>query len=112
MRKLLFDTEREEARVAAEEHMRHQRMIMGGMNPEFMAAMQNMPPAMMGPGGTPMFNPAFMGMPPPQNMKMPNGAPASGPEAYAQMFSFMQQQQQQMGMPPFPMPPQQQQQGM
>ena len=28
MRKLLFDTEREEARVAAEEHIRQQRMLM------------------------------------------------------------------------------------
>merc|ERR1712154_669863 len=28
MRKLLFDTEREEARAAAEEHLRQQRMIM------------------------------------------------------------------------------------
>lgn len=32
MRKLLFDTEREEARVAAEEHIRQQRMLMNSMN--------------------------------------------------------------------------------
>ena len=96
MRKLLFDTEREEARAAAEEHMRQQRMMMN-MPPEFMAAMQNMPP-MMGPGGAPMF-PPFMGMPPPgpDGMKMPNGAPApNGQNPYSQMFNFMQQQQQQM----------------
>lgn len=32
MRKLLFDSEREEARVVAEEQLRHQRMVSGGMN--------------------------------------------------------------------------------
>ena len=42
MRKLLFDTEREEARAVAEEHLRQQRMMMG-VPPEMMAAMPNMP---------------------------------------------------------------------
>lgn len=32
MRKLLFDTEREEARHVAEDHLRQQRMFMGGMS--------------------------------------------------------------------------------
>jgi hypothetical protein len=37
MRKLLFDTEREEARVAADEHLRQQRVFMGDMgNPNMM----------------------------------------------------------------------------
>jgi hypothetical protein len=37
MRKLLFDTEREENRVATEEHLRQQRVFMGGMgNPNMM----------------------------------------------------------------------------
>jgi hypothetical protein len=37
MRKLLFDTEREENRVASEEHLRQQRVFMGGMgNPNMM----------------------------------------------------------------------------
>lgn len=40
MRKLLFDTEREEARAAAEEHLLQQRMLMGGMNQNVMG--QNM----------------------------------------------------------------------
>lgn len=58
MRKLLFDTEREEARSAAEDHLRHQRMMMG-MPPDA-------PPGMPGAanGGMQMppmafTNPAF-----------------------------------------------------
>ena len=94
MRKLLFDTEREEARVAAQEHIRQQRMIMG-VPPDMQngngGAGGNNPPAGMPPGMFP--NPAFMamagknGMPPPP--------PGMTPEQYTQMFAnFMSQQQQ------------------
>ena len=83
MRKLLFDTEREEARAAAEEHMRqHQRMMMG-MPPEMVAQMQNMPMMPMGPGGVPMFpTPAMMA-------QMASGKPPNGQDPYSQMFNMM-----------------------
>jgi hypothetical protein len=95
MRKLLFDTEREEAKAAAEEQFRQQRMMMGmphdmpnGPMPPGMH--QSMAPP-MGPGGQPMFpNPALFqaamanggknGMP--QMPNMPNGQ-----DPYSQMFS-------------------------
>jgi hypothetical protein len=89
MRKLLFDTEREESRAVAEEHMRQQRMMMG-MPPEMMAQMANMnnmphPGMNMGPGGGPMFpNPAFLAQMAANNK---NGVPPNGPEGYNQMFS-------------------------
>jgi len=82
MRKLLFDTEREEARVAAEEHMRQQQRMMMGMPPEMMAQMQNMPGMNMGPGGAPMFpNPAMLAQ-----MANGNGKNSLTPEQYQQMF--------------------------
>lgn len=88
MRKLLFDTEREEARVAAQEHLRNQRMLMG------------VPPDMQngngGPGMPPgMFpTPAFMAMTAGKNGGMPPMPPGMTPEQYSQMFaSFMSQQQ-------------------
>lgn len=80
MRKLLFDTEREEARVQAEEHMRNQYMMMG-MPPEMIAQMTNMPnmpypPMPIGPGGAPMFpNPAFFAQ---MQANGKNGMPAPG----------------------------------
>lgn len=88
MRKLLFDTEREEARAAAEEHMRQHRMMMmppPGMTPEMMA---NMP---MGPGGMPMFPPFFGQMPVPPGKG--NGKNEGGENG------------QQPPMPPFPVFP-------
>lgn len=85
MRKLLFDTEREEARSQAEDHLRHQRMMMGMPSDAMPGAM---PPGMQMP---PMAfaNPAFFqamaansgkpGMPP--GMGGPNGQ-----DPYQQMF--------------------------
>jgi hypothetical protein len=77
MRKLLFDTEREEARSVAEDHIRQQRMMMG-MPPDVQPGV--MPPGMPMP---PMAftNPAYFqamvangGKPPgaPPNMQDPN----------------------------------------
>lgn len=93
MRKLLFDTERDEARAVAEEHMRQQRMMMGldasgsnGANPP--PAMQ-MPPGMASPA---MFPP---GMNPAMAFFMANPKPGTVPpgmEAYQQMFQAMAQQ--------------------
>lgn len=87
MRKLLFDTEREEARAAAQEHLRQQRMLMG-MPPDMQNASgqgngQAMP---MPPGG--MFpNPAFLAMANQKGMPMPNMPPGAD---YSQMFgAFM-----------------------
>jgi hypothetical protein len=95
MRKLLFDTEREEARIAAQEHLRQQRAFMG-MPAEGEAAAGGGPP----PGMPPM---PPMGMPP-QGMGFPPfpfpppGAPGAGmppmpppnSEHYRQMFgAFM-----------------------
>lgn len=92
MRKLLFDTEREEARAAAEEHMRQQRIMMGlppdapvgTMPPGF----PMMPPGMqMPPGANPMFNPAIFMAAAANGMKPPGGAPgAPGIDPYQQMF--------------------------
>jgi hypothetical protein len=78
MRKLLFDTEREEARAAAEEHLRQQRMLMGmgGGMPG------NMPPGMNMPGNGMYPNPALMAMANKNNMNMPQGQ-----DPYSQMFS-------------------------
>lgn len=57
MRKLLFDTEREEARAAAEEQLRQQRMMMAGNVPMAPGMHNGMA---MGPGGQTMFpNPAL-----------------------------------------------------
>ncbi|ACI65611.1 predicted protein [Phaeodactylum tricornutum CCAP 1055/1] len=80
MRKLLFDTEREEARAVAEEHLRQQRMYMG--IPPNQEMMQNMgiPPGM---APNPMFaNPALFAQMQKNGMPMPQG-----PEAYSHMFS-------------------------
>ena len=84
MRKLLFDTEREEARVAAEEHLRQQRMLVGmsgspGSNEGGMPNMAN-----------PMLNPAFMAMAMQQQGGSPGQVPPN-PEAYAQMMAGMMQ---------------------
>jgi hypothetical protein len=78
MRKLLFDTEREEARAAAEEHLRQQRMLMGmgGGMPG------NMPPGMQMPGNGMYPNPALMAMANKNSMNMPQGQ-----DPYSQMFS-------------------------
>lgn len=78
MRKLLFDTEREEARAAAEEHLRQQRMLMGmggGMPGQ-------MPPGMQMPGNGMFPNPALLAMANKNNMNMPQGQ-----DPYSQMFS-------------------------
>jgi hypothetical protein len=88
MRKLLFDTEREEARYVAEEHLRQQRMLMG-----MGGAMPNMPPGMqMSPNG--MFpNPALMVMASKNGMNgmnmpnMPQGGLQGQDNPYSQMFS-------------------------
>lgn len=74
MRKLLFDTEREEARAAAEEHLRQQRMLMGMGG--------GMPPGMNMPGNGMYPNPALMAMANKNNMNMPQGQ-----DPYSQMFS-------------------------
>ena len=92
MRKLLFDTEREEARAAAEEHMRNHRMMMmppPGMTPEMMANMPQMP---MGPGGMPMFPNPFYAQMQAQQGKQGNGKIEGGENG------------QHPQMPPFPMP--------
>jgi hypothetical protein len=83
MRKLLLDTEREEARVVAEEHLRQQRMMMGMGNND-MSGQGSMPPGMQNTGG--MFpTPAFLAMAANKgnvNMQnMPQG------QEYSQMFS-------------------------
>jgi hypothetical protein len=80
MRKLLFDTEREEARSAAEDHLRHQRMMMG-MPPD--APPGVMPPGMQMP---PMAfpNPAFF-QAMAANGGKPPGASPNGQDPY-QMF--------------------------
>jgi hypothetical protein len=88
MRKLLFDTEREEVRAAADEHLRQQRMLMG------MSSENN--GMVMGPnGGPPMFPMMAMpngGMPP-----MPDGnwqqMYQAGLMGAAGMNRFPQQQQ-------------------
>lgn len=104
MRKLLFDTEREEARALAEEQMRQHRMMMmppPGMTPEMMANMPQMP---MGPGGMPMFPPFFAQMQAQQG-KQGNGKNEGGengqhpPMPPFPMFPFMG------GPVPFPPPP-------
>ena len=85
MRKLLFDTEREEARLAAHEHLRQQRILMG-MHPDMMGPNPNGPhpgmiPGMPHPGMFVMAPPGKNGMPMP-----PNLPPGAGPEAYQQMY--------------------------
>jgi hypothetical protein len=101
MRKLLFDTEREEARAAAEEHMRQHRMMMmppPGMTPEMMANMPQMP---MGPGCMPMMPNPFFAQMQAQQGKQGNGKNEGGengqhpPMPPFPMFPFM----------PFPPPP-------
>ena len=85
MRKLLFDTERDEARAAAEDHMRHQRMMMG-MAPDAQPGV--MPPGMQMP---PMAfpNPAFFQAAMAANggkPGVPPGASPNGQDPYQQMF--------------------------
>lgn len=81
MRKLLFDTEREEARFAAEEHLRQQRMLMGmgGGMPG------NMPPGMNMPQNGMFPNPALIAMAN-KNGAMPGNMP-QGQDPYSQMMS-------------------------
>jgi hypothetical protein len=71
MRKLLFDTEREEARVAAHEHMRHQRILMG-MHPDH----HHHPHPGTAPGGAIVVNPSVV---------VPAGMVPVNPAMYAQM---------------------------
>ena len=83
MRKLLFDTEREEARSVAEDHIRQQRIMMG-MPPD-------VPPGVL-PPGMPMppmayANPAyFQAMV--NNGGKPPGAPANGQDPNYQQAMF------------------------
>jgi hypothetical protein len=87
MRKLLFESEREEARAVAEEHIRHQRMMMG-MPGDYQQMPPGMPPGMppmMPPGMNPMMNPALF------QMANKNGYPQGmvpqnmGQDPYSQM---------------------------
>lgn len=83
MRKLLFDTEREEARSAAEDHLRQQRIMMG-MPPD---APPGMPPGM--PPMPPMAyaNPAyFQAMV--ANGGKPPGVPPTAPDQNYQQAMF------------------------
>lgn len=80
MRKLLFDTEREEARQAAEEHMRNQQRFMMGMPPEMMAQMQNMAQQY---GNMINANPAMLA----QMASGKSGATLQPNDPYAQMFA-------------------------
>jgi len=93
MRKLLFDTEREEARAAAQEHLRHSRMMIG-IPPEMMnGAMPpgtapgtgpQPPPMNMHPGANPMFpNPALFAMAGKNGMPPPPGSAANMPPGSA-----------------------------
>jgi len=88
MRKLLFDTEREEARAAAEEHVRQQRLMMG-LPPD--APLQGMP-GMQQP--MPFANPAFF-----QAMAANNAAAAAAANANNNDNNGNKQQQQQAGNP-------------
>jgi hypothetical protein len=74
MRKLLFDTEREEARMVAEEQIRQQRLMMG-LPPDSAIAMQAHPMA--------FANPALFAA----QMQKTSGMPT--PEAYAQQAAAM-----------------------
>jgi hypothetical protein len=81
MRKLLFDTEREEARSVAEDHIRQQRMMMG-MPPDA----PSMPPGMPMPPLA-FTNPAyFQAMV--ANGGKPPGAPPSMPDPNYQQAMF------------------------
>lgn len=83
MRKLLFDTEREEARSAAEDHIRQQRMMMG-MPPDVQPG--GMPPGMPMPPLA-FTNPAyFQAMV--ANGGKPPGAPAAMPDPNYQQAMF------------------------
>jgi hypothetical protein len=114
MRKLLFDTEREEARAAAQEHLMQRGGMFMGMTPEMMAAAgpnggggngsngpppptpPNMPPMPPGMFPSPAAMAAMMG-----KNGMPPLPPGANPEAYHQMFHFMGN----MPRGPFPLPP-------
>lgn len=93
MRKLLFDTEREEARAAAQEHLRQSRMMIG-IPPEMMnGAMPpgaapgtgpQPPPMNMHPGANPIFpNPALFAMAGKNGMPPPPGPAANMPPGSA-----------------------------
>jgi hypothetical protein len=68
MRKLLFDTEREEARAAVEEQMRQQQRMLIGMNPNQQLLQPPQPQQqqleMAGPNGMPQMPPLVGGVPP------------------------------------------------
>jgi hypothetical protein len=94
MRKLLFDTEREEARVAAQEHMRNQRLLMGmhpdhpGTAPAAAAA------AMMSPTGIPAGSPQMLMNSVVMAQMAKAATPVAGgggggmtPEAYQQIYA-------------------------
>lgn len=82
MRKLLFDTEREEARSAAEDHVRHQRMMMG-MPADAQPGVMPAPGMQMPPMAFP--NPAFFQAMAANGGKPPAASP-NGQDPYQQMF--------------------------
>eukprot|EP00934_Nitzschia_sp_Nitz4_P001788 Nitzschia sp. Nitz4//scaffold120_size68122//52655//53743//NITZ4_006053-RA/size68122-processed-gene-0.52-mRNA-1//-1//CDS//3329534305//1788//frame0 len=87
MRKLLFDTEREEARVVAEEQIRQQqqRMFMVGMNPSQVSSM--MGSSTEGSSGNGMMNPALL-QAMAVNSKLGNGQDGNGSnQQLSNMFS-------------------------
>ena len=81
MRKLLFDTERAEAKVAVEEHMRQQRLMMG-LPPDLQ------PPGVQHPGQAvaAAFNPTFFQV---GAGHKGAGSPAVNPGAYQQFLAAM-----------------------
>ena len=79
MRKLLFDTEREEARAATEEHLRQQRILMGMPNDGSQLLSANAGVAATAATHHPMaFNPAFFPMAMPMPMNVGNLGPGGG----------------------------------
>jgi hypothetical protein len=103
MRKLLFDTEREEARMAAQEHLRHQRLYMGMAQPAEGEVGAAGPPPMAMPPMPPqgMAFPPFPFPPPPPGFKLPP-MPGPNPEHYRQMFEGFMQSGGSPGFPGFP----------
>lgn len=103
MRKLLFDTEREEARSAAEDHLRQQRIMMG-MPPDA-------PPGTMPPGMPPMppmayANPAYFQAMVANGGKPPGMPPNAQDQNYQQaMFQAAMMNNNMNRYPPPPPPP-------
>jgi hypothetical protein len=77
MRKLLFDTEREEARAAVEEQMRQQQRMLMGMNPNQQQQQQQME-MVVGPNGMPQMAPTLVGGVPMGMPGMPPGGVGPG----------------------------------